>query len=362
MTIRVGSGIADCAPAVSLVTLGIRRGGGDGSSRYRSLLLSSLEDHGITHAEIGNESFQGALRRRLILGMWSLTGRPRVPAGTTLLAPQVAHVLESVSVPSARAQIPLVVTVHDLCAIRRPELVTSRLAILKALSWRRREAWDAVIVRSQATCDDVVESGIDPERVHVIGQPVSAVFRGGVTETPSSPAGLGGAFLLVVCPPTRKKGADILLRALQRGSADAGRLVWVTRDADRLLEKADVRQLVARGSLEILSAVSDVGLARLYRDANAVVVPSRWEGFSLPIAEAKAVGTGVIATDIPAHREHQDSSSLLQLVPPEDDRELAQALACALEHPLKGDAVEGITQLAFVQAHVDVYRTVARER
>jgi hypothetical protein len=44
-----------------------------------------------------------------------------------------------------------------------------------------------------------------------------------------------------------RSGPDVLLGALQRGSAYAGRLVWLTRDAVRLLERADVRQLVARG-------------------------------------------------------------------------------------------------------------------
>jgi glycosyltransferase involved in cell wall biosynthesis len=360
-TIGVGSGTVEIAPDVSLVTLGIRRGGGDGSSRYRSLLLSNLGDLGLACAEIGNESVHGAHQQRLKLGLWSLTGRPRVPAGKPLLAPPVVHVLESVSVPSSSAQIPLVVTVHDLCAVLRPELVPSRIALLKGMSWRRRQAWDAVIVPSQATHDDVVESGVDPERVHVIRHAVSAAFRRGVEKPPSSPGVSEGAFLLAVSPPTRKKGADVLLRALQRGSADGGRLVWVTRDAVQLLERPDARQLIARGTLEVLPDVSDEELARLYREANALVVPSRWEGFSFPIAEAMAVGTGVIATDIPAHREHQDSSSVLHLVPLEDDSELAEALACALEHPLGGDAAEGTTELAFAEAHVDVYRTVAVE-
>jgi Glycosyl transferases group 1/Glycosyltransferase Family 4 len=360
-TVGVDSWIADTAPIVSLVTLGIAREG-DGSSRYRSLLLSGFRDLGVVCTEIGNESVHGTLQQRLRLGMWSLTGRPRVTPGNATPRPELAHVLESVSVPSTSAQIPLVVTVHDLCAVLRPELVSSRIAVLKRLSWRRRNAWNAVIVPSQATRDDVVESGVDPERVHVIRHPVSAAFRTEAEMPPSDQGMPEGGFLLAVSPPTRKKGGDVLLRALRRDSVGGGRLIWVTRDSVGLLESADARQLVAKGSLEVLSDISDEGLALLYRRANALVVPSRWEGFSFPIAEAMSAGTGVIATDIPAHREHQQSSGLLHLVPLEDDKELAEALACALEHPLRGDAVEGRTELAFAQAHVDVYRTVTRER
>jgi len=44
-------------------------------------------------------------------------------------------------------------------------------------------------------------------------------------------------------------------------------------------------------------------LVNLYRSALCVIVPSRAEGFSLPVVEAMAAGTPVIASSIPAHRE-----------------------------------------------------------
>ena len=49
--------------------------------------------------------------------------------------------------------------------------------------------------------------------------------------------------------------------------------------------------------------VDDVALAALYRHALAVACPSLYEGFGLPLAEAMAVGTPVVASDIPVFRE-----------------------------------------------------------
>ncbi len=50
-------------------------------------------------------------------------------------------------------------------------------------------------------------------------------------------------------------------------------------------------------------AVADDDLAALYAGARRTIVPSRYEGFALPIVESLAAGTPVLASDLPAHRE-----------------------------------------------------------
>ncbi|MBI3542670.1 MAG: glycosyltransferase, partial [Deltaproteobacteria bacterium] len=57
------------------------------------------------------------------------------------------------------------------------------------------------------------------------------------------------------------------------------------------------------GSLRYLDSVEDVWLRPLYAAASALVVPSRYEGFSLPPLEALAAGTIPVVSDIAAHRE-----------------------------------------------------------
>ncbi len=63
-------------------------------------------------------------------------------------------------------------------------------------------------------------------------------------------------------------------------------------------------------------------LLRLYREALCVVVPSRDEGFSLPVVEAMASGVPVLASRIPAHEELLGDPSAL--FAPDDDEALAR--------------------------------------
>ncbi len=84
-----------------------------------------------------------------------------------------------------------------------------------------------------------------------------------------------------------------------RGFAGAAplALVWAgAGDRDRL-ERAGANGVHALGH------VSPGELEWLYRNATLVVVPSRYEGFGLPLLEAAARGAAVLASDIPALRE-----------------------------------------------------------
>lgn len=70
--------------------------------------------------------------------------------------------------------------------------------------------------------------------------------------------------------------------------------------------------------------VEDKVLVSLYREAICLVVPSYAEGFSLPVVEAMAVGTPVIASRIPAHQELIPSDDFL--FDPEDSNRVAQLI------------------------------------
>ena len=72
-------------------------------------------------------------------------------------------------------------------------------------------------------------------------------------------------------------------------------------------------------------------LARVVQESEAVIVPSLHEGFSLPIIEAVGLGTPVVASDIPAHRELLGSDPAL--AEPRDPRALTAALDEVLARP-----------------------------
>jgi glycosyltransferase involved in cell wall biosynthesis len=125
---------------------------------------------------------------------------------------------------------------------------------------------------------------------------------------------------------TRQKGHDILLHAVKNLSA---------RLPD--LQVVIAGQGEARPSLEAL--VSDLKLSRnvhfvgmrrdrehFYGALDAFVLPSRWEGLSLALAEAVGAGVPTVATDVGGNAEVIQSGCTGLLVPPENRENLEQAL------------------------------------
>jgi glycosyltransferase involved in cell wall biosynthesis len=164
----------------------------------------------------------------------------------------------------------------------------------------------------------VVPNGVDTLR-----------FRPGAADD-----GAFGAGPLVVCVGRlcRQKGQDVLLEAwpeVVREVAGA-RLVLVGDgpDADRL-------RAGAPGSVTFAGAAADA--APWYRDADVVVLPSRWEGMALAPLEAMACARPVVVTDVDGARESLPPEQLPYcLVPSEDPAALARALTALLrDEPLR---------------------------
>jgi glycosyltransferase involved in cell wall biosynthesis len=84
--------------------------------------------------------------------------------------------------------------------------------------------------------------------------------------------------------------------------------------------------------VQCVSGISDHDLAGLYGQAEVAVVPSLYEGFSLPAIEAMACGVAVVATTGGALPEvvGADGETGL-LVPPDDPGALAEAIARLLD-------------------------------
>jgi glycosyltransferase involved in cell wall biosynthesis len=95
-----------------------------------------------------------------------------------------------------------------------------------------------------------------------------------------------------------------------------------------------IARLGLADAVRCVSGISDAELARLYAEAQVAVVPSLYEGFSLPAVEAMACGVPVVATTGGALPEvvGADGQTGL-LVPPDDPGELARAIGRVLDEP-----------------------------
>lgn len=140
-------------------------------------------------------------------------------------------------------------------------------------------------------------------------------------------------FWLMVGKRYAYKNGLTLLRALQRlgESPDPPLLVcagggpWSKQEL-RWISSNNLGQKVLQLSAD------DQQLSWLYRQAEAVLVPSIAEGFSLPLIEALAWNTPVIASDIEAHREV--AGSYAALLPALNADAWAEVLKEAVDQPM----------------------------
>ncbi len=205
-----------------------------------------------------------------------------------------------------------IVTCHDLDAFRsliEPGGDTRRFLYktmaARILSGLRKAAHVTCV--SAATRDELLRYGlVPPDRLSVIANGVHPVFSVGPDPKADAeaarllgPASHTPADLLHVGSTIPRKGIELLLRlfAEVRTQYPEARLVRVggqfTRNQERLatdLEISDATVVLPMVSREVLAAV--------YRRAALVLLPSRREGFGLPVLEALACHTPVVASDL----------------------------------------------------------------
>jgi glycosyltransferase involved in cell wall biosynthesis len=172
--------------------------------------------------------------------------------------------------------------------------------------------------------------GVAPEKMAVILNAVRYDQFLPLPGTATSRAALGldpdALTVGVIGRLTRQKGHDILLRAVESLSS---------RHPD--LQVVIAGQGEARSSLEALAGelgisrnVHFVGVRRdrehFYGALDVFVLPSRWEGLSLALAEAVGAGVPTVATDVGGNHEVFRSGCAGLLVPSEDPEALASAV------------------------------------
>ncbi len=183
---------------------------------------------------------------------------------------------------------PAVLTVQDLSFERDPTVMGRRnRLVFRTMVPRSARRAARVLAISERTRGDLLELyGLSPERVVVTPLGVDPVFR---------PGGARGEYLLFVGAVQARKNP---LAALAAARALGRPLVVAGPEKDgRLAQK------LRAGGADLRGYVGRDELARLYREAACLVLPSRYEGFGLPAVEAMASGTPVVATPDAAVRE-----------------------------------------------------------
>jgi glycosyltransferase involved in cell wall biosynthesis len=208
-----------------------------------------------------------------------------VPRLLARLRPQLAHFVHSLPL---RTPVPSVLTVQDLSWERDPsvfgrwDLVTFKVFVRRSVKRARH-----VFAISERTKRDLVELyGTQPGKITVTPLAPDPEFK---------PAREHDSFLLFVSAIERRKQP---LKAIDAANAVGRKLVVVGPRKDAEL----VAELERRGA-DVRGYVPKDELVRLYQSAAALLFPSRYEGFGLPVVEAMACGTPVVAAPEPALQE-----------------------------------------------------------
>ena len=186
---------------------------------------------------------------------------------------------------------PAIVTIHDLSFERDPSLMGRKDSfVFKRVVPRAVRKAKRVLTVSERTRRDLRELyGIPDARIVVTPNGVDPVF------TPSNNVLQGHDYVLLVGAVQERKNPLAALAAAE----SAGLPLIVAGPAK---DEALARELERRGA-RIAGYVAEDELVELYRGAACLIQPSRFEGFGLPVLEAMACGTPVVAVPEPALKE-----------------------------------------------------------
>jgi glycosyltransferase involved in cell wall biosynthesis len=285
--------------------------------------------------------------------LWHRLRRPRLD-----LPVDVVHAPSLAVPPTGRS--PLVVTVNDIAFLRYPELFTKHGAQFhrRGLDITRREA-AAVLAPSAFTRDELIREGFDPATVFVAHHGVH------LPEAPPAEAveqslrrvGVQRPFVLTVGTLEPRKNFPVLARAVAqaRKARDDVTLVRVGPPGWGRVDDLD------GPGIRELGAIDDVTLDALYRAACLCAVPSRYEGFGLPVLEAMARGCPVAASNVSSLPEVIERAG--PLLDPDDVDAWAATIRSVIddagyEAALRRQSVDRAREFSWsaaVEAHIAAY-------
>jgi glycosyltransferase involved in cell wall biosynthesis len=249
----------------------------------------------------GIEAFRLDAGSQVLRMAWSL---PRL---LRRLRPDVAHFLHALPLGYRGRS---VVTVQDLSFERDATLMSrSDRMLFKTVVPRAARRADHVLAGSERTKRDIVELyGLSESKITVTLYGADSAF---------TPGGSPGEYLLFVGGVQVRKDP---LTALAAAKAVGLPLVVVGPERE-----PELASELRAGGADLRGYVTKDELVDLYRGAQALLLPSRYEGFGLPVLEAMACGTPVVVAGDEAMREVGGDAAVYA-----DDGDFAAAVRRAL--------------------------------
>lgn len=198
-----------------------------------------------------------------------------------------------------------VTTVHDLVPLLFPKMTHPRIVdVHKRRLERVKRYADKIIVPSNTTRDDLLKLGYSQDKIVVIPEAVDTDFikpeKKDVNITLKKYR-INEKYLLVVGSNPRKN-IDRIISAFERIRTDLAMKLVVIGEIKKPIS---VRNVIFLGHIPINDVV------KIYCGAEALVYPSLYEGFGLPILEAFAMGIPVLTSNIGGLKELAGGAALL---------------------------------------------------
>ncbi len=191
-----------------------------------------------------------------------------------------------------------------------------------------------VIALSEHGRGVLLKLGLESEKITVIPNAIDPDWLESVEPAPKSHDELR---ILYLGQLKYRKGFDLLAKAIlpvvQR--FPQARFVFATHSPihrDDLLEIVD--EAGVRGYIQLPEHVSDKEKAALFLGSDLYVLPTRYEGFGIPLLEAMSAGCAVISSKIPVIDEIIKNGVNGLLFEYDNPQSLAQSIIHALENPL----------------------------
>ncbi|ABE49541.1 glycosyltransferase family 4 protein [Methylobacillus flagellatus] len=336
---------------VTVLTRCLALGGIDGIGSYTRELMKRLEadpavelfpiSYGYSPSQfpIGSRAPTTFGRYAPLAAVSAVSGFPFL--GTAQLKERVDLIHAPDHLIPNYGKVPVIASIMDAIPLSHPEWVSPKLRKMKNALWKRSAHWAShIITISEYSKQEISQHfGIEAQKISAIPlgvderwfQPLEEEAMKVVLRRYNLPQYY---FLVVGTLQPRKNVGRVIeaYRSLPQGIRNEVPLVIVGRAGWRCEDVVEMLTSSSSGnSLRWLKHLPDADLLAVLKGATALVFPSLYEGFGLPVVEAFAAGTPVITSNTTSLPEVAGDAAML--VNPLNVSDIAAAMQSMLEQP-----------------------------